>query len=304
MSSMGVIPGEVTMKASGYLLHIGAETDTPVSVHEDTLRTVLSRAGVNEAELPSAIGDEARLTRIFDEVASDGLFSRIMNMPGEKSRKGKKRTLSSFQRILGKIDPEPVVRMTGQVKPDGTLVLDVLDANLTALADTIRARYASTEGLISPTDFRGWLATYAKLVWASTPYARGTPFLPPWCEGDATAMREVAATQLAVTIRLTGLVKSDDVIQNVVDGLVSEVATMHSEIELRLKQKTSPGARWTAARTSELDAMVEKLATYERLLGQNMDVLRGEVKLVRRTIGMAEVLGGMTDDADAEVGAA
>ena len=298
MVANGIIPGSTKLRADGFLLHIGSDTDTPRSVHADHLREILGNAGVPHSALPSAIGDEARLTRVFETVANDGIFSRIMTTPGERSRKGKKRTLSSFQRVIGKRDPDLVVRLTGLVKEGGAVEIEVLDPSLLEMKETILSQYTSTQGLISPSDFRGWLGAHATSAWSATPYARGAPFLPPWADEPALRLREIAATALGISIRLTGLVQSDDVIANVVDGLVSEVEKLRLDVDARLKKATAPGATWTAARMAELDVMIEKLGAYENLLGQNMDRLRSEVSTVRGTIGMAAILGSAVDEDD------
>ena len=253
-------------------------------VASDTNLTTLAAAwekhGLDAAQLPTPPKDEVALGRAVNSLTEKRRLVRPLARRGAWAIVDE--TVVEGQ--APKYSTRVIVRFAeGQVDVE---IEDAAYSEMTDLRSKIDVAYASARNTLAHHDVSSWLLdiAYSKLGAVSLRDSGGVYFIPrmnveAWNK-IANALEEAGSTIFRIPAMRTA-----EAVAAITDAITAEAADMAQKIEDELLKtgEEALGKRALNTRVKESMALLEKLSTYEELIGKQLDV-RKRVELLSANI--------------------
>lgn len=251
----------------------------PLNVEE--LGAAWERAGLDEALLPNGLTDDAALRKAVDGRKSS--TRRVERLPN--------RSGWAIVEVGGEGD-DPTFEVSCRVKLLADGALDISNPDFDSLAEDFRRH---REELPSG-EVGSWLVRMAQKMNAVHLRPEGGIYFVPRASLDQwRAMAAVLQEVSKHTLYQIPAMRSDEAVRAVLDALTLEAGKAITDMEDDLLQG-SVGARGLSNRADHCDRVKEKLSAYDSLLGDGLDVLRGELDKLKARLAAAALLAMGSDD--------
>ncbi len=188
-----------------------------------------------------------------------------------------------------------VVCMQVMLLPSGALIFDkVSDPQVEA---QVRVNFATHLGRLEASDLSMWLVDTAKRIGAVPLRERGGVYFVPRHAVDEWRIvsRVLRAEAPACDVYELPTLRSDEAVRSIVAALTREAETTATEYLDKIASGEL-GERALRARGAECEALVNKLAAYESLLGTGLDSIKARIGDVAAAAQTAALLAASETD--------
>lgn len=278
-----------TVETAGCVSYWRITSDTSLA----TLTAAWQKHGLNAEALPKPVKDEVALGRAVADQAGKRILVRPLARRGAwaivQENVTSEKAAEASEYVLKPITYRTLVTITfanGCAQP--VQQVEATSAELSALAVAIDGAYTAHRGTLAHSDVSSWLLdTAAKLGSVSLRDSGGIYFIPRkeveiWNK-VASALEETGS----VIFRIPAM-RTAECVAAITDAISAEAAalTQSMEDELMATGDDALGVRALKTRAESALGLLDKLSTYEELIGRQLDI-RKRVELLSANIAAA-----------------